>query len=67
MDSLINRRIYDSDDENWKERLWRNIKIKGCQNTTKRKKEAANIVVRPTLSRVSILAKPNDTYIPNTH
>ena len=33
----------------------------------KRKKEAANIVVRPTLSRVSILAKPNDTYIPNTH
>ena len=30
------------------------MKIKGCQNTTT-KKEAANIVVRPTLSQVSIL------------
>ena len=33
----------------------------------KRKKEAANIVVRPTLYRVSILAKPNDIYIYQTH
>ena len=73
MDPLINRRIYDSDDENWKENRKKSLhdpmnlqkdsnkdsdetsKSKVVKIQQKKKKEAANIVVRPTLSRVSIL------------
>ena len=73
MDPLINRRIYDSDDENWKENRKKFLhdamnlqkdsnkdsgetsKSKVVKIQQKKKKEAANIVVRPTLSRVSIL------------
>ena len=70
MDPLINRKIYDSDDENWKENrimslhesmnLQKNSnkysvktsKSKVVKIQQKKKKEAANIVVRPTLSRL---------------
>ena len=70
---LINRRIYDSDDENWKENTKKSLhdpmnlqkdsnkdsgetsKSNVVKIQQKKKKEAANIVVRPTLSRVSIL------------
>ena len=74
MDPLINRRIYDSDDENWKENREKSLhdpmnlqkdsnkdsgetsKSKGVKiQQKKKKKEAANIVVRPTLSQVGIL------------
>ena len=73
MDPLINRRIYDSDDENWKENRKKSLhdpmnlqkdsnkdsgetsKSKVVKIQQKKKKEATNIVVRPTLSRVSIL------------
>ena len=74
MDPSINRRIYDSDDDNWKENRKKSLhdpmnlqkdsnkdsgetsksKVVKIQQKKKRKK-AANIVVRPTLSRVSIL------------
>ena len=74
MDPLINRRIYDSDDDNWKENRKKSLhdpmnlqkdsnedsgetsksKVVKIQQK-KKKKEATNIVVRPTLSRVSIL------------
>ena len=77
MDPLINRRIYDSDDENWKENRKKFLhdpmnlqkdsnkdsgetsKSKVVKIQQKKKKEAANIVVRPTLSRVSILVLKN--------
>ena len=73
MDPLINRRIYDSDDENWKENrkkslhdpmnlqkdstktLAKHRNQRLSKYNKKKKKEAANIVVRSTLSRVSIL------------
>ena len=72
MDPLINRRIYDSDDENWKENKKKSLhdpmnlqkdsnkdsgetsKSKVVKIQQKKKKEAANIVVRPTLFRVCI-------------
>ena len=75
MDPLINRRIYDSDDENWKENRKKSLHdpmnlqknsnkdsgetSKVVKIQQKRKKETANIVVRPTLSRVSILVLKN--------
>ena len=73
MDPSINRRIYDSDDDNWKENRKKSLhdpmnlqkdsnkdsgetsKSKFIKIQQKKKKEAANIVIRPTLSRVSIL------------
>ena len=72
MDPLINKRIYYSDDENWKENRKKSLhdpmnlqkdSNKDSGETSKSKvvkiqqqqKKAANIVVRPTLSRVSIL------------
>ena len=71
MDPLINRRIYDSDDDNWKENRKKSLHdpmnlqkdsnkdhgetSKVVKIQQKRKKEAANTVVRLTLSRVSIL------------
>ena len=75
MDLSINRRIYDSDDDNWKENRKKSlhdpITLQNDSNKyhgetskvvkiqQKRKKEAANTVVRPTLSRVSILVLKN--------
>ena len=75
MDPSINRRIYDSDDENWKENREKSLHdpmnlqkdsnkdsgetSKVVKIQQKRKKETANIVVRPTLSRVSILVLKN--------
>ena len=74
MDLSINRMIYDSDDDNWKENRKKSLhdpmnlqkdsnKDSGKTSKSKvvkiqqkkKKKEAANVVVRPTLSRVSIL------------
>ena len=71
MDPSINRRIYDSDDDNWKENRKKSLhdpmnlqkdsnkesgetsKSKGVKiQQKKKKKEAANIVVRSTLSRL---------------
>ena len=73
MDPLINRRIYDSDDENWKENRKKSLhdpmnlqkdSNKDSSETSKskvvkiqqkkKKKEAANIVVRLTLFRICI-------------
>ena len=75
MDLSINRRIYDSDDDNWKENRKKSLHdpmnlqkdsnkdhgetSKVVKIQQKRKKEAANTVVRPTLTRVSILVLKN--------